>query len=87
MIPVTNGHPQERLVSAENGKRFAIGYTGETITQDDEFVLSNLVITDLASVKDVTDKNRRELSLGYTVDLIREEGSYNGQPSFNPISN
>jgi uncharacterized protein len=80
MIPVTNGHPQERLVSAENAKRLAIGYTGETITQDGEFVLSNLVITDLASIKDVTDRNRRELSLGYTVDLIPEEGSYNGQP-------
>jgi hypothetical protein len=80
MIPVTNGHPQERLVSAENAKRLAIGYTGETITQDGEFVLSNLVITDLASIKDVTERNRRELSLGYTVDLIPEEGSYDGQP-------
>jgi uncharacterized protein len=80
MIPVTNGHPQERLVTAENAKRLAIGYTGETITQDGEYVLSNLLITDLASVKDVTDRNRRELSLGYTVDLIPEEGSYNDQP-------
>ena len=80
MIPVTNGHPQERLVSAENAKRLAIGYTGETITQDGEFVLSNLMITDLASIKDVTERNRRELSLGYTVDLIPEEGSYDGQP-------
>ncbi|MBX9922848.1 MAG: DUF2213 domain-containing protein [Rhabdochlamydiaceae bacterium] len=80
MIPVTNGHPQERLVSAENAKRLAIGYTGETITQDGEFVLSNLLITDLASVKDVTERNRRELSLGYTVDLIPEEGNYNDQP-------
>ncbi len=80
MIPVTNGHPQERLVSAENAKRLAIGYTGETITQDGEFILSNLVITDLASIKDVTERNRRELSLGYTVDLIPEEGSYKGEP-------
>jgi len=80
MIPVTNGHPQERLVTAENAKRLAIGYTGETITQDGEFVLSNLLITDLASVKDVTERNRRELSLGYTVDLIPEEGSYDDQP-------
>lgn len=80
MIPVTNGHPQERLVTAENAKRLAIGYTGETITQDGEFVLSNLLITDLASIKDVTERNRRELSLGYTVDLIPEEGSYDGQP-------
>ncbi len=80
MIPVTNRHPQERLVSAENAKRLAIGYTGETVTQDGEFVLSNLLITDLASVKDVTERNRKELSLGYTVDLIPEEGSYNGHP-------
>lgn len=80
MIPVTNGHPQERLVSAENAKRLAIGYTGETITHDGEFILSNLVITDLDSVKEVTDRNRRELSLGYTVDLIPEEGRYNDQP-------
>lgn len=80
MIPVTNGHPQERLVSAENAKRLAIGYTGETVTQDGEYVLSNLMITDLASVKDVIERNRKELSLGYTVDLIPEEGSYEGQP-------
>ena len=80
MIPVTNGHPEERLVSAENSKRLAIGYTGETITHDGEFVLSNLMITDLSSVIDITEKNRKELSLGYTVDLIPEEGIYNDAP-------
>ena len=80
MIPVTNGHPQERLITAENAKRLAIGYTGETITHDGEFILSNFVITDLDSVKEVRERNRRELSLGYTVDLIPEEGSYNDQP-------
>ena len=41
MIPVTNGHPQERLITAENAKRLAIGYTGETITHDGEFILVN----------------------------------------------
>lgn len=80
MIPVTNGHPQERLVSAENTKRLAIGFTGETITLKGEFILSNFIITDLSGVKDITEKNRKELSLGYTVDLIPEEGVYNDQP-------
>lgn len=80
MIPVTNGHPQERLVSAENAKRLAIGFTGETVTLDGEFILSNFIITDLGGVKDVTEKNRKELSLGYTVDLIPEEGVYKDQP-------
>jgi len=79
LIPVTNGHPQERLISAENAKRLAVGYTGETIENDGEYVLSRLVVTDADAVKDVVEKNRKELSLGYTVDLVPEDGTWNGQ--------
>lgn len=80
MIPVTNGHPKERLVTAENAKRLAVGYTGESVSQDGQYLMSNLVITDADAVKDVIENNRKELSLGYTVDLIPEEGSYQGEP-------
>lgn len=79
MIPITNGHPQERLVSAENSKKLAVGFTGETIENDGEYVLSRLVVTDVDAVKDIVEKNRKELSLGYTVDLIAEDGTWNGQ--------
>lgn len=79
MIPVTNGHPEERLVTAENSKRLSIGYTGETVTFEEPYLLANFVITDLDAVKDVIENNRKELSLGYTVDLIPKSGEFEGE--------
>jgi len=80
MIPVTNGHPLERLVNADNARNLAIGYTGETIEVEKEFILSKLLITDKEAVKDVKERNRKQLSLGYTVELVKEDGTYNGKP-------
>lgn len=79
LIPVTNGHPPEKLVTAENSKRLTVGYTGDTVEQDGDYVLTNLVITDAETVRMVKEQGRRELSLGYTVDLEPEEGEYNGE--------
>jgi hypothetical protein len=80
MIPVVDGHPPEKLVNAENVKRLSVGYTGEDIEDDYPYVISNLVITDKATVEKIKDKKKNQLSLGYTVDLIPESGSYNGEP-------
>lgn len=80
MIPVTNGHPAERLVTAENAKQLAIGFTGESISQDNQYILANFLITDADGVKDVIENNKKELSLGYTVDLVPEIGDYFGEP-------
>ncbi len=78
LIPVTNGHPNERLVTAENYKRLAVGFTGETIKKNGDFVLANMVITDHETVNAIKNNNRRELSLGYLVDLDETPGNYNG---------
>lgn len=79
MIPVTNGHPSERLVTAENAKRLAIGYTGETIKKSGPFVLANMMITDHEGVNAVMNHGRKELSLGYQVDVDEEKGTYEGE--------
>lgn len=79
MIPVTNGHPLEKLVNAENYKRLAIGFTGETVNKDGNYILSNFLITDKDGVEAVKVHGRKELSLGYTVDLVDEKGIYEGQ--------
>lgn len=79
MIPVTNGHPMEKLVNAENYKRLAIGFTGETVNKDGNYILSNFLITDKDGVDAVKVHGRKELSLGYTVDLLDEKGIYEGQ--------
>jgi len=78
LIPVTNGHPNERLVTAENYKRLAVGFTGETIKKNGDFVLANMVITDHETVNAIKNNNRRELSLGYLVDLDETPGTYHG---------
>lgn len=79
LIPVTNGHPTEKLVKSDNAKRLAIGYTGETIKKEGDYVLSKMVITDSAGVDAIMKNGRKELSLGYTVDLEEEEGYYQGE--------
>lgn len=79
LIPVTNGHPAEKLVTAENSKRLAVGFTGDVVEQNGDYVLANFVITDSDAVKAVQENGRKELSLGYTVDLIPEVGNYDGQ--------
>lgn len=80
MIPVVNGHPPERLVSADNVKRLAVGYTGEMVEQDMPYIIANLMVTDKDAVEEVKQKKKNELSLGYTVDLIPESGTYYGEP-------
>lgn len=80
MIPVTNGHPPERLVTAENSKALAIGFTGEQVSLDNQYILANFLITDADGVREVIENNKKELSLGYTVDLVPEEGEYFGEP-------
>lgn len=79
MIPVTNGHPNEKLVTAKNSKRLAVGFTGDVVEQSGNYVLANLVITDEDAVRAVKEHGRRELSLGYTVDLVPESGHYDGE--------
>lgn len=80
MIPIVDGHPPERLVTAENAKRLGIGYTGETVEDEMPFIIANMVITDKAMVEKIKSKKKNELSLGYTVDLIPMAGVYNGEP-------
>lgn len=80
MIPVVNGHPSERLVSAENAKKLAVGYTGESVEVEQPYIIANLLITDKKTVDDIKDKKMNELSLGYTTDLKEETGHYFGEP-------
>lgn len=80
MIPVVNGHPPERLVTVENAKKLAVGYTGEKVEQEYPYIIANLMITDKDTIEQVKAKKNSELSLGYTVDLIPEKGTFYGEP-------
>lgn len=77
--PITYGHPSQRLVDSRNFKELSIGYTGESVNTDGNFIVASMVITDNQAVSDIQAGKKRELSLGYTVDLVKEDGIYEGQ--------
>ena len=79
MIPVTNNHPLERLVTADNAKDLSVGYTGENIKVENSFIYVNFKVTDKKTIDDVVINGKKELSLGYTVDLIEESGVFDGE--------
>lgn len=79
MRPITNGHPPQRLVTADNYKELSIGYTGETVKLDGQYIVTPLLITDRNGVEQVQTRKKQELSLGYTVDLIQEVGTFDGE--------
>lgn len=78
MIPITNGHPEQKLVTADNAKELSIGNTGENVYPDGKHVLAPLVITHKDGV-DAVGLGRKELSLGYSLDLEKVDGEYNGE--------
>jgi len=78
MIPVTNGHPTE-LVTAQNAADLSVGHVGENIQVDGRHVIAPLVVTHADGIGAI-DGGREELSLGYTVDVVEEEGEYQGIP-------
>ena len=78
MKPVTNNHPSVRLLNANNVKEFQVGLTGENIKYDDGLLSSSLTITDGSAITEV-NSGKRELSCGYTCDLIEEAGVWNNQ--------
>lgn len=65
-LPVTNDHPKEML-NNKNTKKLGIGYSGDHIVKDGDFVRANLIITDKAAIDDIMD-GKTEISLGYMAD-------------------
>jgi hypothetical protein len=78
MIPITELHPAEEYVTAENGKQLAIGFTGENINNDGVYVSIPLSISTKQGVDAIKIRNRKQLSLGYELELDRTPGTFNG---------
>lgn len=77
MIPITVDHPGE-LVTSDNAKDLAVGLTGENNRIDGRHVVVPFTITAKDGIKAV-EEGRRELSLGYRLDLVEEDGVYEGE--------
>lgn len=76
--PVTDEHPNEP-VTAKNAKRLAVGTMRSEGKQDGDNVIAPIIIHDAEMVDKVMKGGKRELSLGYKVDLEETPGVWNGQ--------
>ena len=77
-MPVTMGHPQEGLVTADNAKRLSVGHVGENIRPDGEWLVMPITITDAETIEQIAN-GVVELSGGYMADLDESAGEYDGE--------
>lgn len=76
--PITDDHPSVPVTSA-NAKSLAIGFMSSEAKQDGDDVLVPIIVHDGAAIDKALKGNKRELSLGYKVDLEETPGEWNGQ--------
>lgn len=75
--PITDEHPGVP-VTAKNAKRLSVGSMQGEGKQDGENVVANIIIHDDEMIDKVLNGGKRELSLGYKVDLEETPGVWNG---------
>ncbi len=79
MIPVTDDHPQE-FVDANNASALQKGFTGESYrTDEDGNIVVRIKVTDSGLINKILSGRKAELSLGYSVTLKKDEGTYKGE--------
>lgn len=78
-IPVTDDHPSV-AVNADNWKDLAVGETSGEVLRDGERLRIPLIVKHGTAIQKVRD-GKRELSAGYTCDLVFEDGTTpSGEP-------
>lgn len=76
--PVTDEHPGEP-VTARNAKRLSVGTMQGEGRQDGDNVVAPIIVHDGEMIDKILKGGKRELSLGYKVDLEETPGVWNGQ--------
>jgi hypothetical protein len=76
--PVTDEHPGEP-VTAKNAKRLSVGTMQGEGRQDGDNVVAPIIVHDGEMIDKIIKGGKRELSLGYKVDLEETPGVWNGQ--------
>ncbi len=79
-VDITDNHPRERLVTADNYKQRSAGtvITKGEKHSDGVHIKVNAVVKDAATVSAI-DAGKEEVSLGYIHELVEKTGSFDGQ--------
>jgi len=78
-LPVTMGHPPEKIVTAENAKRLSVGHVGENIHVDGRWIVMPITITDAETIQRIEGGEAVQLSAGYMSEVLDEAGEYDGE--------
>lgn len=76
--PLTNNHPGEGRVDSTNAKVHTVGFTSDSVQQEDKFVRIFLNVIDESTIKDIMN-GKQELSCGYTCEVEQKSGEHNGE--------
>lgn len=81
MMPVTDGHPADGWVTADNAREYQRGTMGESLfpAPDGVHVAGVMMVTDAALVKKILDGTAVEVSCGYTCQVDETPGEWEGQ--------
>lgn len=79
--PVTMNHPDE-AVTSDNWKELAVGEVSTAAKKDGEWVHLPLILKDAAAISSV-ESGKRELSAGYTCELVWGDGVTDDGQEFN----
>ena len=72
--PITLQHPPE-LVTPDNVKDYAVGWTGTKITRNGDMVRGSGIVTDRTAIDAIKSGQARQLSMGYTLKLDATPGT------------
>lgn len=84
MKPITNQHPQSKLVNSRTVKEHKVGFTGENIKRDGEYLTTPVVITDNDAIESV-DGGTQELSPGYKCEILIQKGTTDDGKEYDAI--
>ena len=73
-VDATDYHPPKNEINASNWKEYHIGGC-ENVRQEGDFLVGDLIIKDQNSINAIQSNERIEISLGYSADLILEQGT------------
>lgn len=71
--PITLDHPAEN-VDASRWKDTAVGWIGDTIQRDGDFIRVPMMVADAAAISSI-ESGARQISAGYTCDLVWGAGT------------
>ena len=77
-VPVTDLHPSEGMVTAENWQKLARGHVGDDVHVNGDRVAITLHIQDAGLAQLARDGERQDISLGYKTDLVHKPGVWRG---------